>query len=430
MTESPAAIRAALFIDFDNIFISLNRFDSRAAKTFAERPTMWLNWLESGRHALLDKSEDEPIPRRVLVRNCYLNPAAFANQRAFFTRAAFTVVDCPALTAQGKNSADIVMAMDMLDAIQHPTCFDEFIILSSDADFTPVLTRLRAHDRLTSVMTNAVTAAAFRESCDFSIDLETFSEEALGLSPEARKPQNGTSPRDGQQAAEAYANVRPEAARLLLEETRRIGPVPAQDIFRVFTRLDAFHDSHWFGMGALKTLLDDLVLLEHGLFVEMDGSVPGVVRLRESDDTQVELPAAAPAPVTPPAKREISDADYSRFVDDVFVLIGAPKLPTPVYQELFKALATVASRGVATPDEFLAIASDPPPRGAGVSRRDASYVIGSLADWGAFSGQPNALTLARRFRDYIRSALANAGHGLDEDGRAYLDGWLLPKEDC
>jgi hypothetical protein len=38
--------------------------------------------------------------------------------------------------------------------------------------------------------------------------------------------------------------------------------------------------------------------------------------------------------------------------------------------------------------------------------------------------------LARRFRDYIRSALANAGHGLDEDGRAYLDGWLLPKEDC
>jgi uncharacterized LabA/DUF88 family protein len=54
------------------------------------------------------------------------------------------VVDCPPLTQRGKTSADVYMVMDVLDALEHKTEFDEFIILSSDADFTPVLLRLRA----------------------------------------------------------------------------------------------------------------------------------------------------------------------------------------------------------------------------------------------------------------------------------------------
>lgn len=48
------------------------------------------------------------------------------------------MVDCPPLTASGKNSADIVMTLDIADAIGHLTRFDKFVLLSSDADFTPV----------------------------------------------------------------------------------------------------------------------------------------------------------------------------------------------------------------------------------------------------------------------------------------------------
>ena len=113
MGHTPDAIRSALFVDFDNVYLSLRNFDRRAADAFAERPALWLDWLESGAHAALEDGVD-PIPRRVLIRNCYLNPAAFSRQRSFFTRAAFTVVDCPSLTARGKNSADILMAMDIL----------------------------------------------------------------------------------------------------------------------------------------------------------------------------------------------------------------------------------------------------------------------------------------------------------------------------
>lgn len=434
MTELSSAVRAALFIDFDNVFLSLNQIDRRAGKTFAERPALWLDWLEAGRHAALVDEKGKAVPRRILVRNCYLNPSAFSNQRAFFTRAAFTVVDCPALTARGKNSADIVMAMDILDAIQHPTRFDEFIILSSDADFTPVLLRLRAFDRLTSVLTSAVTAAAFREACDISIDLETFAVEALGVVlDDNRRSGRGTGPvSEGQPPPSAYDAVRPRAANILLEEVRRQGPIPSQDVFRVFTRLERFQDSYWFGMGTLKALLDELVRIEPDLFVEMDGSLPAAVRLRGPEDPPPEPrappaePAAEAGPTTP-LSRDAAEAE-AHFIDDVYVLVGAPKLPSDAYGRLFDVLADLASRGVANPDELLAAAAAEPPRGAGVSRRDASYVIQSLADSGAFAGAPGANDLARRFRDSLCTALVNAGHGLGDADQALLDGWLLRED--
>lgn len=432
MTEVDTAVRAALFIDFDNVFLSLNQIDRRAGKTFAERPALWLDWLEAGRHAALVDSETDPRPRRILVRNCYLNPSAFGNQRAFFTRAAFDVVDCPALTARGKNSADIVMAMDILDAIQHPTRFDEFIILSSDADFTPVLLRLRAFDRLTSVLTSVVTAAAFREACDISIDLETFAVEALGLSLEDRKQRNGVASgpiSDGQPPASAYSAVRPRAANILLEEVRRNDAIPSQDVFRVFTRLDKFQDSYWFGMGTLKALLDELTRLEPEIFVEMDGSLPAAVRLRKPDDppppeSEIEPADQAPSFDATAAARDAAE-DQARFVDDVYVLIGAPKLSTDVYGRLFRMLAQLAANGVATPDELLAATASPPPRGAGVSRRDASYVISSLVDSGGLAGAPSPAELAQRFCESLRTALANAGRGLDADGMSLLRSWLI-----
>jgi hypothetical protein len=84
-------------------------------------------------------------------------------------------VDCPPLTARGKNAADIVMVMDIIDALEHSTKFEEFIILSGDADFTPVLSRLRAHDRRTAIFADSRTAASYRAVSDLVISLEDSS---------------------------------------------------------------------------------------------------------------------------------------------------------------------------------------------------------------------------------------------------------------
>ena len=52
---------------------------------------------------------------------------SFPFVRHHFLRAGFEVIDCPPLTAQLKNSADIRMVMDVRDVLNHDTYFDEFI---------------------------------------------------------------------------------------------------------------------------------------------------------------------------------------------------------------------------------------------------------------------------------------------------------------
>ena len=110
-------------------------------------PARWLAALEHGGDA------EGEFTRRFLVRSCYLNPAAFASFRPNFTRAGFRVVDCPSLTQQGKSSADINLVLDAVDAFNGPTRYDEFMILSADADFTPLALRFRAADRRVTIVT-------------------------------------------------------------------------------------------------------------------------------------------------------------------------------------------------------------------------------------------------------------------------------------
>jgi hypothetical protein len=58
------------------------------------------------------------------------------------------------------------MVMDVRDYLHHETHFDEFVILSGDADFTPVLHRLRAHARRTIVFANDYTADPYKAIAD------------------------------------------------------------------------------------------------------------------------------------------------------------------------------------------------------------------------------------------------------------------------
>src|SRR4029079_8895036 len=112
-------------------------------------PTRWLLWLQD---RLPLPEEGNGRRRKILFRRCYLNPSQFGRFRPYFTRSAIEVIDCPPLTSGGKTSADIHMVMDILDTLGHATRFDEFILLSGDADFTPVLLRLSKHDRRSAVL--------------------------------------------------------------------------------------------------------------------------------------------------------------------------------------------------------------------------------------------------------------------------------------
>lgn len=170
--------RAALLVDFDNIYSSLHRDDPAAARTFAMDPLRWSNWLQD-RLGAVGPDADETVPRVLLERSCYLNPHAFGKYRTYFTHAGFRVVDCPGLTKEKKNGADIHMVIDALDLLAHPTRYDEFILLSLDADFTPLFQRLRSHDRRVVMLGSGPSSAALRNTCDFVIPNTVFVQEAL-----------------------------------------------------------------------------------------------------------------------------------------------------------------------------------------------------------------------------------------------------------
>lgn len=110
-------IKAALFIDFDNVYLSLrNDYSESVARRFAN-PSRWMPWLKAG--AYVTDRDELMGDRSTLIRRCYGSPERIRPFRVYFVHSGFQVVDCPPLTTSGKNSADIVMTLDIADAIEH-----------------------------------------------------------------------------------------------------------------------------------------------------------------------------------------------------------------------------------------------------------------------------------------------------------------------
>ena len=117
-----------------------------------------------------------------------LNPSTFSQFRPNFTRAGFSVVDCPSLTQQGKSSADINLVLDAVDALSAQTRYDEFVILSADADFTPLALRCRAADRRVTIITAGPAASAYRAVADTVITADELAELVKEPEPALEEP--------------------------------------------------------------------------------------------------------------------------------------------------------------------------------------------------------------------------------------------------
>lgn len=187
MSETPAR-RSAIYVDFDNVLSGLREGAGvEVARHFAEAPEEWLAWLSQG------------VPRRFLLRRCYMNPAGyleeadgmrryFSSFRYAFQAAGFEVVDCPRLTRM-KNGADLRIALDVMDALASPLArIDEFTLLSSDSDFVPLLLRLRAADRTTRLVAHPELGRVVRAAADEVLGLDALAE-ALGWQREANRDQ-------------------------------------------------------------------------------------------------------------------------------------------------------------------------------------------------------------------------------------------------
>ncbi len=321
-------IRSALFVDFDNIYIGLDKPENDA---FAGDPVAWLDRLTNyGPAAGTDGAQ-----RRILVRRCYLNPQSFGRFRSDMMRAGFQVVDCPPMTGRGKTSADIYMAIDILDTLEHTTHFDEFIIMSADADFTPVLLRLRSHNRRTIVATVGFASPAYRAAADHVIEVAEFLESLIQApSEEAQAPV--TSRR------EVTNELLTRMAARVGEVVEDRGEVPAQDLPPIYREFREFAKGEdWLGYGALRRLTAAIVAQSPGLSL-LDGD-PWSVSSAGADIFAPAQPVAAEAPRSPEDRAEIR-----RSVTDELVRLtedSAQPLSFPFLAQRLRAV--IQSRGAA-----------------------------------------------------------------------------------
>lgn len=314
---------STVFVDYDNIYLSLKRKSEEAAKRFAKDASTWLREIESGRLISPTNTQTQSTaPRRVVMNRCYGNPVPRRNSndnstdmnsfpfvRHHFLRAGFEVIDCPPLTAQLKNSADIRMVMDVRDIMNHETYYDEFIILSGDADFTPVLHRLRAHARRTVIFANDHTAAPYTAICDGEIR----ESDLIRLLVEGRLPGDVEARPAELEAARSTADfdrLRREIIAQVVAAVRSAGqPLPLEALAdRAIRALghERTVGAAWGGAGTFRDLL--LQSLPEG--IRLNDQAPYFVFDAERQMTPE--PKSTPPRMIEPSRQETSEPAYER----------------------------------------------------------------------------------------------------------------------
>ncbi len=428
-------MKSALFVDFDNVYTQLRQLQPAAAERFARQPIEWIRWLTESLE--IPDGHDPQARRRLLVRRCYLNPNWYQTYRHAFLRAGFEIVDCPPVTSQGKTSTDIHMVLDIVELLQHETRYDEFIVLSADADFTPVLRKLRRFDRRTSVLAIGFPSAAYQASADLLIDERAFIEQALGLTSEStevgslptqmssvepalpseqpgsddplRAPSEGLVT-DGSTSWDAVPSpfVRAATAEELAQISRRIEqaveqrsqPVAAGQLASRLRHEFAQPLENWNGHGTFKPFFRSLGL-SHLLWLNGSGGriadparhALDPLATNESDTCLERAPAWAGHETLFPVAREVSS------------LTGAPLLPPPTVRAVLQLLCEDLAAHAYEPTETARRIREQglAQHGMDLSMRDVVFILrGMQLNGHVFGrGQDDARTLAQRLVNQV-----------------------------
>nr|WP_294001465.1 NYN domain-containing protein [Sphaerotilus sp.] len=429
-------MKSALFVDFDNVYSGLRKLDPMVAERFGRHPLEWVQWL------IKDLALPEGVPadarRRLLVRRVYLNPQVYQRFRPSFNHGGFEIVDCPAMTSEGKTSTDIHMVLDMVDLLQHQVHYDEFIVFSADADFTPVLRKLRRWDRRTTVLAVGFPSAAYRASADLLIDTDLFVRDALGMGVSVREMEEPPLPMTTSAEppvvsaappalsiacapmAALLPNTEALVERIRAEVQRADLPVPCA---RLASRL--MHEypglsPDWLGHGGFRRFLDSLALAPLLLDWSASGGhlydparhvlrAPTPVRSGfDASDWGIELPALA-------LIRQVHDTT------------GVPLLSPRDFRALFEAVAAdVAAQPFQLNDTGKRVRDQLREAGHDVSRESVNWVLRGLLLCGhEFGrGEDDVPTLSYRLVGNLINLCRREQLAMDESAPAQLQHWI------
>lgn len=231
-------IKSALFVDYDSFHRSQADENGDAAERLAQTSVAWVAAIESGK--LILPPAENGTRRRVLIRRCFADPALLGLHRSALIASGFEVVDCPQQPGRKRNAADLHMAIDTLDALEHPAGYDEFILLSADADFTPVLLRLRAHNRTTVIYGDEAVSGAYKAIADGIVDAGRFAAVLAGESLDAKPEPLAAEGGEATESADASALGAPPERADIEALARKIHAATNVPMFSPRTFADLF----------------------------------------------------------------------------------------------------------------------------------------------------------------------------------------------
>jgi hypothetical protein len=253
-------------VDFDNVV-------SKTAPEFAEQPLAWVRWLETGGH------EPGGRRRRFLIKRVYWNSHNEVYREAF-EAAGFEAFACRAEAKSKKSTADMVLALDAFQACLAEDRIREFVLLTTDTDFVPLVDRLQDHDRRVVVLVDErdVSSAVYRARADLVIT-RTALGDAAQIPTEAYKqrlgpwgrvtvgpfPVHDKTPHKVRKARAKSEPAVTRAAALVARDLmgRRVRRIERERLPRLLARIEGFTAAgadvdRWLGWGEEDAFIEAL----------------------------------------------------------------------------------------------------------------------------------------------------------------------------
>lgn len=161
-------VASAIFIDFDNVFLARRDdpgFDG-FGQAFVDAIPNWLAWFEDGRF----EKTAAPRRRRFVEKRVYLG-FNLRQHQTLFQDHGFDAYIGRSFTRRQKSTADLLIALDAMESLYRQPGVEEYVIVSSDTDFVPLIDRLRDSDKQTvAVFKDRASFSAYEDRATFAID--------------------------------------------------------------------------------------------------------------------------------------------------------------------------------------------------------------------------------------------------------------------
>ena len=80
---------------------------------------------------------------RLVIKRAYGDWGRFSKQKKELAKASVSLIELPSHGGRGKNSADIALVVDALEATMNRPHIDTVVVVSGDSDYTPLYTKVR-----------------------------------------------------------------------------------------------------------------------------------------------------------------------------------------------------------------------------------------------------------------------------------------------